>query len=112
MRLVMSTIEASTFDATSSDDSGLLPDVPPGLVGTGADDTNGWETRRWASPTGPPIDAPRAMPPRAAPHGAPPPAPRTRGAPRRAAPPAGGSTGAVGQGGDSGPWSTVAWAFG
>src|SRR3954470_15144761 len=102
MRLVMSTIEASTFDATSSVDSGLLPDVPPGLVGTGADDTNGWDTGRWASPTGTPIDAPSAMPASAA----------INGVSRRCAAPAGGSTGAVGQGGDSGPWSTVAWAFG
>src|SRR3954447_15819044 len=101
MRLVMSTIEASTFEATSSVDSGLLPDVPPGFDGRGADDTDGCDTGRCARPTGTPIDAPRAMPATAAINGV-----------SRRGPDAGGSTGVVGHGRDSGPWSTVARAFG
>src|SRR5437660_12467277 len=106
MRLVMSTMDASTFDATSSVDSGLLPDVPLGVWGSGADDTCGSDAGRCEMPTGTPMAAPSAMPT----------IPAIRGVRRREGPLAGGSTGADGQGGDwspavgSWPLSTVASA--
>src|SRR3954453_1695081 len=107
MRLVMSTIDASTFDATSSVDSGLLPEVPPGAVGRGADEVVGGAIGRWEMPAGTPMAAPSAMPT----------IPAMSGVSRRDAVPAG-ATGWVGQGGAawssgaSGPASTVAWACG
>src|SRR3954453_21952721 len=108
MRLVMSTIDASTFDATSSVDSGLLPEVPPGEVGRGADEVVGGAIGRWEMPTGTPIAAPSAMPTIAA----------MSGVSRRDPVPAGGGTGCVGPGwaasssSASGPASTSAWACG
>src|SRR3954452_7810177 len=108
MRLVMSTIDASTFDATSSVDSGLLPEVPPGAAGSGADEVVGGAIGRWEIPTGTPMAAPSAMPTIAA-----------ISVVRGRGPAPAGATGCVGHGGAawssypaSGPASTVAWACG